>query len=619
MNPSRVDPPADSEESTTSSSLVDQPVDSEDNNNNKSQTAPLLVEVTDDGSLQAQSQEKNETTSSSRQGQGSEWSPGALRQFPYCGILSLLGCISCIAATIAILKASDGQPTDDWSLSPTVYLALLTTALNRLAQVAFSEGAKIVWWRAAIRGTTVSHLHRYWASGDSTVSALRLGRGFNIVSLAKLAVTLIAIDQPLIQRASSVVAQHPENPVSVSAPIAPEIPYGYTATQFGRALNVANDMSMTIPMLAAFGAYNSKAAIIHNFTGCAGTCTGAVHAGGFTANCSTNSIAVDVMSLIPPVSRLHQNHASMSPFNVSWNVDFNSTRRTADISFLAYFINKTSPKTCSSTIMVQKQCRLQLATLEYPVQLQGETLTFTEAIDNLTVISLQPSAADVNLTFEEDGGHLYTGWTTVGFALAATSIFTSKATYNWIQGAIQLSLPDVLSNQFLNIESAVGPGCANWTDPTSYMLSAINEMAFRISLSASNTKFMNTSEPWQPQVLTMKQMRDINVFKSDFRYLIASTVLSFFFVLLITPTFYGWWLLGRNVSLNPIETAKAFDAELLQGPGSNAPQDELIRIVGMRKLKLGEIQFDYQGTAETKLKLVDPADAVGPRTGTLYA
>ncbi|KAL7905872.1 hypothetical protein GGI35DRAFT_459520 [Trichoderma velutinum] len=600
------------------SSLVDPPADSEDNSNNKSQTAPLLIEVTDDGSLQAQSQEKNETISSSGQGQGSEWSPGALRQFPYAGILSLLGCISCIAATVAILKASDGQPTDDWSLSPTVYLALLTTALNRLAQVAFSEGVKIVWWRAAIRGTTVSHLHRYWASGDSTVSALQLGRGFNIVSLAKLAVTLIAIDQPLIQRASSVVAQHPENPISVSAPIAPEIPYGYTASQFGRALNVA-DASMTVPMLAVFGAYNSKAAIIHNFTGCAGTCTGAVHAGGFTADCSTNSIAVDVLSLIPPVSGLQQSHTSMSPFNVSWNVNFNQTRRTADISFLAYFINETSPETCTSTTMVQKKCRLRLATLEYPVQLQGETLTFTEAIDNLTVISLQPSAADVNLTVEEDGGLLYTGWTTVGFALAATSIFTSKATYNWIQGAIQLSLPDVLSNQFMNIESAVSPGCANWTDPTSYMLSVINEMAFRISLNASNAKFGNTSEPPQPQVLTMKQMRNINVFKSDFRYLIASTVLSFFFVLLITPTFYGWWLLGRNVSLNPIETAKAFDAELLQGPGSNAPQDELIRIVGLRKLKLGEIQLDYQDTAETKLKLVDPADAVGPRTGTLYA
>ncbi|KAL7929508.1 hypothetical protein V8C35DRAFT_315442 [Trichoderma chlorosporum] len=129
------------------SSSLDPSADSE---HNKSQRAPLLIEVLD-GSPQAQSQEKtgNGIISSStgrqqQQQQGSVWSPGVLRRLPYSGILSLLGCILCIAATVAILKASDGQPTDDWSLSPTVYLALLTTALNRLAQLAFNEGVKIV-------------------------------------------------------------------------------------------------------------------------------------------------------------------------------------------------------------------------------------------------------------------------------------------------------------------------------------------------------------------------------------------------------------------------------------------------------------------------------------------
>ncbi|KAM0255439.1 hypothetical protein ACHAQJ_005739 [Trichoderma viride] len=601
------------------SSSLDPPADSE---HNESQRAPLLIEGTD-GSVQAQTPEKNDTISYSRPQQGSEWSPGILRRLPYSGILSLLGCILCIAATVAILKASDGQPTDDWSVSPTVYLALLTTALNRLAQFAFSEGVKIVWWRAVIRGTTVSNLHKYWASGDSTVSAMRLGRGFNIVSLAKLAVTLIAIDQPLIQRASSVVAQHPNKLVSVSAPIAPEIPYGYTAYQFGRALSLSA-MNMAVPMVAAFSAYNSKAPIIHNFTGCAGTCTGVVQAGGFTANCSTNSTAVDVYSIVPHGGGDAGEPAqtSMSPFNVSWNVNLDVYRRTADMSFLAYFVAKTSPETCTMATMIQRQCQLQPATLEYPVQLQGETLTFTKALDNLTVVSIQPSAANLGLPDEIDAGLLGSDWTTVGFGLAAISIFTSMATYNWAGGSsplIQLNMPDVLSNQFVDIESAGTHGCTTWTDPTPYMLSAINEMAFRVALNASNTDYSNTTKPPQPQVLTMKQTRDINVFKSDYRYLIASTILSLLFVLLIAPTFYGWWLLGRNVSLNPIETAKAFDATLLQGPGSNAPQDELIRIVGMRKLKLGEIQLDNEGTAEKKIKLVDPADAVGPRTGTLYA
>ncbi|KAM0257181.1 hypothetical protein ACHAQJ_004542 [Trichoderma viride] len=117
----------------------------------------------------------------------------------------------------------------------------------------------------------------------------------------------------------------------------------------------------------------------------------------------------------------------------------------------------------------------------------------------------------------------------------------------------------------------------------------------------------------------MAQTSNVNVFHSDYQYLIAETVLSLFFVLLIIPTFYGWWLLGWNVSLNPIETAKAFDAPLLQGPGSNASQEELAQIMGMRKLKLGGVEkFDGEDVVGNKLKFVDPADALGPRPGVFY-
>jgi hypothetical protein len=99
------------------------------------------------------------------------------------------------------------------------------------------------------------------------------------------------------------------------------------------------------------------------------------------------------------------------------------------------------------------------------------------------------------------------------------------------------------------------------------MLSAMNEMAFWLSSKTSNATYQNTSKPSPPPTLTMTQIYNVNVFQPDYyRYLIADTVLSFFFVLLIIPTFYGWWLLGQNVSLNQVETAKVFDVPLLRGP-----------------------------------------------------
>lgn len=83
---------------------------------------------------------------------GHEWSPGILNGFPFRGAISVFLCLSCIIASIIILIVSDGQPTTDWRVSPTVYLALFTTGINLLARFAFHEGAKIAWWYKALQG-----------------------------------------------------------------------------------------------------------------------------------------------------------------------------------------------------------------------------------------------------------------------------------------------------------------------------------------------------------------------------------------------------------------------------------------------------------------------------------
>ena len=61
---------------------------------------------------------------------GNLWLPGFWIRFPWRVILPLVACLVCLSGTIAILVRSDGQPVDHWSVSPTVYLALLTTILN---------------------------------------------------------------------------------------------------------------------------------------------------------------------------------------------------------------------------------------------------------------------------------------------------------------------------------------------------------------------------------------------------------------------------------------------------------------------------------------------------------
>jgi hypothetical protein len=170
--------------------------------------------------------------------------------------MSLFGCLACISASVTVLVKSDGQPTSSWTWSPTVYLALFTAGTNTFARFAFNEGAAIAWWHKAIRGGTVKELHNHFAYSNGFLTALfsRHGGQFSPVALVSFALALLIIDQPLIQRASTVVSVSRTSIVNVTAPIAPEIPWGFTGHQTSDSIY---ESVMTQPMIAAFNDYNS--------------------------------------------------------------------------------------------------------------------------------------------------------------------------------------------------------------------------------------------------------------------------------------------------------------------------------------------------------------------------
>lgn len=57
--------------------------------------------------------------------------------------------------------------------------------------------------------------------------------------------------------------------------------------------------------------------------------------------------------------------------------------------------------------------------------------------------------------------------------------------------------------------------------------------------------------------------------------------------LAVLPTYWGWWRLGRAVSLSPLEIAKAFDVPLMQALDSNATTEDFIRAVGDKRVRYG--------------------------------
>jgi hypothetical protein len=55
--------------------------------------------------------------------------------------------------------------------------------------------------------------------------------------------------------------------------------------------------------------------------------------------------------------------------------------------------------------------------------------------------------------------------------------------------------------------------------------------------------------------------------------------------LAILSTYWGWWRLGQDVCMSPLEIARAFGAPLLESADPNATGDDLRRNLGTQKIR----------------------------------
>jgi hypothetical protein len=147
-----------------------------------------------------------------------------------------------------------------------------------------------------------------------------------------------------------------------------------------------------------------------------------------------------------------------------------------------------------------------------------------------------------------------------GFQYAAAYLFTSKADFSFRGAKQQSTFTGQLVNEMVYRED--GAYNDSFHDPMDSMLDKMREIAFRTAVRAGS------------DLGDVREVASIGsstrpIYVTDFRYMAAATVLSIASILAISLTFYGWWELGRSVSLGPLDIAKAFDAPLLAQLGSN--------------------------------------------------
>ena len=216
------------------------------------------------------------------------WNCGFARQIPYASLFALSTVLFCGAADAVILWKSDGKDVESWTISPSVLLSILSAVAKVSLHFSRSKGVVTAWWRKALAGGKLKDLDRYWKSGDSIVAAGISGRRFNVVALATLVVSVVVFDGPLLQRASTIGSRQVVKTVNVTAPIAQEIPYGYTALANIDGAEQLTVMKQTFAQIV--NAYARRDPIITDFRGCVGNCSGTVKVAGLAINCSISSV-----------------------------------------------------------------------------------------------------------------------------------------------------------------------------------------------------------------------------------------------------------------------------------------------------------------------------------------
>ncbi|RDL32562.1 uncharacterized protein BP5553_09018 [Venustampulla echinocandica] len=511
------------------------------------------------------------------------WRRGAFRRFPWPGFLALVAALLSAIGMVVVLVLSNNKPVSQWKISPAVYLAIESTIANILLAYALSEGTTVAWWVKSMKpGSHVSDLHNIWAYGTSIKQALFSGRGFNLIALACITAALAPINGPLLQRASTISTLAVNKPTTLTVLAAQEFPLGYTGTVTGRAHTVG---FVTSNFSSVVQDYVLKKPINITQSGCEGRCSGVMQAAGYAINCSYSILQYNLSSSLAINPDRTTNDAVFSGTNVfSTNFTYYEMTRNPTINYSS--VHKTDGE-CAGDLHLA-QCTLTPALLQYNVILDNDT------------ISLDPK-----YTYKDDRLVKYTPSfgndaqgpsTHGGMYLALSTMFNSQVRLSF-GGAVGyiLGTSGAPALQYAVTGLTVGMTCPTyWSDPTDDMLSTARELAFRVAIHAANsTNATNT------QTISATSVDVLTVYVSHYLYLGLAVFFTLLSTLCIAPTFFGWWALGRKVSLSPIEIAKAFDAPILSNSlDSNLDADDLLKEVGDRPVRygaLGEQVYAHNG------------------------
>jgi len=555
--------------------------------------------------------------------------------------------------------------THEVKITVNVWISIFVFVAGKLMALAYAEAATIAWWTSAMEGKTIKQLHHNWEAGRSIVAVAKRPSLFNWLCFGSVAFTAFAGLGTIFQKASSPkLWTDTTYDVPMSTKMAVEFPYGWSGIM-SSANGDPGSIQISEELNTILREYNLFNDIQMQVDGCTNSsnveCIFDILGIGFEYDCTSGQMPFGVHKLVNISEALHTQFIDkLFEVNVTWGVNQSSPawlEGNIDASWDSWRTNisvvfKDDPQ-CQDTFSRTRHCQLKPALVVYPVAVAQGVAQLRNPIGNASwsgtekpdlqvdpVHSLLPYPAAVG----SEIGSLGENSTIGGLAFIFKNLFSMRATYeNDATAVYGYSSTGLLTTTYIDTmpSEALAQCNSTWIDPLQDIALQIREIMFRTSvhLALDNVQpagvEMREDNPL-PDAATYDSQHGIilyknlsassteldlthTIYRTDYTLLVIGLVLVVVAVASTIPLFWGYWSLGRQVSLSPWEFAKAFHAQSINpeqqhhvlNVGSNAEADDFVEMLGDVKVRYGEVGPQKLGLA--------PVDQVShPVKGTKY-
>ncbi|KAL6699491.1 hypothetical protein J3F84DRAFT_404528 [Trichoderma pleuroticola] len=548
---------------------------------------------------------------------GIPWQPGVWKRIPWRTVGSVVGFMVTCGMMALVLVLSEDQETNQWPthnkyFTVPVLLSLMGAIAVLFLSVANAEGFAISWWLKALRGTKIKELHYdLEVKGNLLVGVFRPTL-FNMITISSLVALIVSIAVgAVLQKASDTTsrtigpyADHIDIPILNTT-----LPSNFSGWAGG-----GTQTALLMPTFAGVFKEYSNHSIITMPSSCANkTCEVHIAGPGFDVDCKDSTIDYDFGTFASARGD------KLTTFRTS--VDWSPSQTPSALNHMNFSVLYKPEPTCAGKL-TQHNCTLRAATVDYTI-----------AITNGSV-ALKPWDISQNTTISITN---FTNWLELGSGSVGAGGFLTmfggiayvlQAQYNsnmTLAIGGMSNIPFMVSgfgtaaSTFLTSKIEDYGNCTmSWSDPREDMINNVRELMFRSALAVANS---TGAPPLQFKQADAIVSRVGIVYRAHWNFFGIAVGCMFFQLLIILYLIWGWQRLGREVSLDPFEIAKAMGAPLLNHGSSNSSADQILDLLGSRKVKYGElVDGEPKVSGETvvpkngyaRVDSSDPDIAIGP-------